>query len=391
MRFGALLLALVPLALAGWDVFCGDMSCPNVGVDITCSRPDHCYLAGGYSSSMMGVYETNDFVNWEESIMKGFTPMVMTIAASTAGPVAAGGMGAGNYSAILAAVDGKTFYNAKVPDVISGQDIKAIRNNATSASRAAFAFVGSNFLTGVDSLYLSNDGARSFARVELGSRNLARYGAYPTESTFFITLGTWPTSVKQRAADTLNHCLRKSQHICVPAGDLTMAQVRAHNAAVTSANGGYVGQILRSSNGGKTFETMFSTNEYYFNDIACSSATTCIAVGENLHTSMIMRTEDAGATWTEVFRQESQILTSLFRIRLAADGKTAFAAGGNADNTGLQGFIYGSTDGGRTWAVAHKQPGVAIFLGLSISDDGTYGAAIGSTDRQTTYVLRYSA
>lgn len=393
MRYiAAVIVALLPLAFAGWEAF---DTCPNIAMDITCSRPDHCYLVGGYSNTPFGVYESTDFQTWDLADMKGFSPMIMSVDASPAGPVAAGGMGVGNYSAILASNDGKTFYNARMPMAV-GQDIKAIRNNATSPARAAFAFVANTMLDNSDNLFFSNDGARSFTGIKLPGQ-YARYGSYPSDKLFFITQGTWPSSAKQLAADTLNHCLRKSQHICVPAGDLSFAQVRAHNERLASPrNDAYIGNILRSTDGGRTFEEVYSTNEYYFNDISCSLAggrgeAVCLAVGEGATASQIYRSEDSGRTWTAVFSQSSTIMSSLFKVRFAGNGKTAFASGGNFDKDGLNGYVYGSTDGGRTWSVSYKQANVGMFVGLFISEDASYGAAVGITREQTAWAVRYTA
>jgi photosystem II stability/assembly factor-like uncharacterized protein len=395
MRFAALLLALVPLAFAGWTAFCGDMSCPNVAIDITCSHADKCYLAGGYSNTPMSVYTSSDYANWELANVKGFTAMLMSIAAHPAGSVAAGGFGGGNYSAILASYDGETFYNSKIASIIVGQDLKAIRNNATDPSQAALAFVANVLSTGKDAIYFTTNGGESFAPValpeDLHALAGARYGAYPSANTWYVTAGTWPTSRKTLAADTLNHCLRVTEKFCQPAADLSAADVRAFNQRRTGHNGGYVGAIAKTTNMGKSWEIVYETNELYFNDISCSDIATCVAVGESASSSGIYRTVNGGKTWDQVFEQQSSIMSSLFKIRFLADGKTAYAIGGNADAKTVNGIIYVSRDGGASWKIDHKEPGVGMFVGLSMSDDGTFGGAIGITMDQTSLIMKYSA
>jgi photosystem II stability/assembly factor-like uncharacterized protein len=63
------------------------------------------------------------------------------------------------------------------------------------------------------------------------------------------------------------------------------------------------------------------------------------------------------------------LLTNFHAVALGADGKTAWAAGGN-------GMLYCSTDGGASWTWVDA-PGTGALLGLYFNDDLTRGWAVG--------------
>ena len=68
---------------------------------------------------------------------------------------------------------------------------------------------------------------------------------------------------------------------------------------------GWWGTISKTTDGGQTWETVFQsapTDTYYFNSIACSSETHCVAVAEGANyvdDCKAFVTFDGGETWTE--------------------------------------------------------------------------------------------
>jgi hypothetical protein len=115
--------------------------------------------------------------------------------------------------------------------------------------------------------------------------------------------------------------------ICSPAGKIDEASLRAGDAACgtgasckaiqstgictyddgpapgpspgPSGNNTFAGAIFKTSDGGKTFTTLFhNEGEYYFNGIHCASETHCLAVAEGDTGTHIFVTHD-GMNFTE--------------------------------------------------------------------------------------------
>ena len=65
---------------------------------------------------------------------------------------------------------------------------------------------------------------------------------------------------------------------------------------------GYEGIIAKTTDGGKTFQTVYAdSSRFYFNGIDCSSVTHCWAVAEGPEGGWILATTDGGNTWTEQY------------------------------------------------------------------------------------------
>ena len=107
---------------------------------------------------------------------------------------------------------------------------------------------------------------------------IARYASFPTDTTWFVAAGEFPSSnqteglVRPRRSSFLN-------------ADGTYPKTFGKQAMAPAAvgdNNGYKAQIAKSTDGGATWTSLWGQNgTIYMNGIDCTSETHCCAVGES--------------------------------------------------------------------------------------------------------------
>lgn len=125
--------------------------------------------------------------------------------------------------------------------------------------------------------------------------------------------------------------------------------------------GGGVGRIVRSTNGGKTWQIQHSVSGAYMESVEALDAQTAIALGNvPLGPRFALRTTDAGMSWQDVSPSQAVLMDSDF-----VDGSTGWVVGGR---------IHKTTDGGSTW-VQQLAPAELLY---SVSfADAQHGWAVG--------------
>jgi hypothetical protein len=179
-----------------------------------------------------------------------------------------------------------------------------------------------------------------------------RYGAFPSDDTWFVSCGIWGDSP---AAGQLSARVRSGTGgILETSLDLPRARGKAADAAT-----GWFGTVEKTTDGGKTFKTVFSTdlqNDYlYFNNIACGSELNCVVVAEGDgadggYLTAAYATNDGGATWAQTHTSTTD--ASLMAAAYVSGSDSEVWIGGVVKNRGaLSGQFYHSTDAGMTWAL----------------------------------------
>jgi photosystem II stability/assembly factor-like uncharacterized protein len=188
-------------------------------------------------------------------------------------------------------------------------------------------------------------------------------------------------------------------------------------AAVSS-----VAQILKTTNGGQTWLLQPSGTANALNGVACTSATTCVAVGA----SGTARITTDGSTWSAGTTGTTQALNGVVctsptaclavgaagTVIASADGGATWSSKTSGTTVALNaiacpaGACYAtgavssgaavllkSTDGGATWtpqasSTANPLSGIACVDSSNCFADGTYGTVVGTTDGGATWTAR---
>jgi hypothetical protein len=158
---------------------------------------------------------------------------------------------------------------------------------------------------------------------------------------------------------------------------------------------GYSAFITKSTDGGKTWTTVFSdTTVYYFNEISCWTPTLCVAVAEGFSENAgvrIFRTTD-GDTWKEVFAAASNDVNAYSFMSVEFASATDVWVGGSNQGSTQEALMFHSKDGGATWVkFMHGIPNIMEVTGLSfvMSSNGATGFASALTVGQTATILRF--
>lgn len=252
-------------------------------------------------------------------------------------------------------------------------DIHVISQDIEAISGGGFAAVGQfskGFTGGVNGLAVSFDYVNwelIDTGLEDGSES-ARYGAFPSKITWYVTGGAWPAS--ESLSDS--RVKKVTQKITV---DLNKEQVyyksTAKNLRENVSETGYTGAIAKTTDGGKTWSKVYTTNDFYFNQISCASENVCVGVGENGSEAYAVLTKDGGATWETAFTVGNAM--SLVGAHMISEDE-AWISGGTQIKRDLVGYYYHTTDGGKTW---EESTGTGYAFDVYFNSEGTgYSATL---------------
>jgi hypothetical protein len=174
--------------------------------------------------------------------------------------------------------DGKTFQAAKGGGG-EGQSVEGFGKNS-------YGIVGA---FGGNGVAVSTDGGATFtahsASSALDNQHPARYGAYPSDTTWYVSAGAWPTnpnSMSDEESLLLHHLnervqIRKDRKT----GEIYHKYLELDQLGSPNNITQYTSAIAKTTDGGKTFTKVFEQDgSFYFNGIHCSSEDHCIAVAE---------------------------------------------------------------------------------------------------------------
>jgi len=202
--------------------------------------------------------------------------MVMGVAASTTPSVdvVTTGLASTSYS-----IDGNHFLSSALGPFISQSVVAYSGGRVVLASGAA--------------VYVSTNGGKSFSHKAVPAPVLqtpGRYAAAPSANVLYLTAGTWPAHTAATASEVqLTSQLRFVNRTFAIGG---ASRLGLETGAADESGGvfpppgrdppaGYAAQILKSSDGGATWTSLFlDTGAFYFNGIDCFDETHCVAVGE---------------------------------------------------------------------------------------------------------------
>jgi photosystem II stability/assembly factor-like uncharacterized protein len=370
--------------------------CPiSLLTGISCASTKECFVSGGPPDNSMSVYRSYDehFRNTERETVNESLPidMLLTMATESASSSLVGGVGIG-VGGTWYSKDGKTYEESK-------HEFGVLQTQAAySLGKGHFAFVGQgDKQLGKDGgVGYSTDGGVTFASfgvldtLKVPTGAFARYGSFPSPTTWYITGGAWPGVMKQREVGSdlfyLTHNLRMNRK-------MNKLELVRKSSGKQQNNGddpnGYSAVIAKTTDGGKTWELQFNdTGRFYFNEIDCATEEICMAVAEGYSTdgstdpgAHILKTTDGGKKWNEMYVFGASTGGGGMDVKMLSETEAWVAV---SDSSG--GYILHTTDGGKTFKEGTPLKGIGAVMQMSFINPTTaYAAAI--TRAQDSTVL----
>lgn len=184
----------------------------------------------------------------------------------------------------------------------------------------------------------------------------ARYGSFPSESTWYVSQGMWDTSedTEYYAASAHVKYSKRTGAIKLTSGLSEGKWPLADSNSTTNWWGG----VSKTTDGGKTWKQVLRTSptkDYiYFNQISCSNTLNCVVVGEGMEgpdgpqKTVAYTTFDGGETWETTLSGTNDVSMGAVTFVTATE---AWLAGVGVNGRNVQGQFYHSTDSGKTWAM----------------------------------------
>ena len=393
--------------------------CPTVMIAIGCSNTTHCYIPGGQDGVGFGVMEFDGQSGGKFTPMPMPSKPMMLMAIGMGGDVgsprgAVGGMGFGNGLQYLK--NGHTWEVANTTDAPLFYPTQCIR--ASTDGRRVITVMADNLDGDQPILLYSTNGGQNFTTHRVNVPLLTpttglRYAAIPSEDVWYVTAGTWPSTVASAGGNNVFASPKEARRNGVSPNDAfalsdRLALVRdaktntlkyqlrdvvADRAArppvpKAGAKGtpGYTAQILRTTDGGKTFKSVFEDlDNFYFNGIECTDVKTCYAVGAGDDGVYIYATKDGGDSWRVAYEMPATATEAFSLMSIAVTEGTVIAAGGGKSGAGYESFTVTSDDG-INWSRQEGLPGIGDIAAMSLLPGG-YGFGTAVTVYQASTVL----
>lgn len=231
------------------------------------------------------------------------------------------------------------------------------------------------FLTSKNGVGVSTDGGHTFTAYDAQLKTDARYGSFPSATTWFVSAGSWPGEGDDDKSGSNDDPFPSNDNTFEAEGELvkqvtrrvslrkgTDGVVRPHVARAprASANETFEAELSMTTDGGKTWNQLFYSTEFYFNGGDCASETDCCFAGEadqgSAPGARIYCTTDAGKTWTKNYFQAG---AQYSLIDLRYDGQGYWAVGGIESALSMDSTFLYSADG-KTWTAATGPKGMYV-------------------------------
>jgi len=341
------------------------------------------YAGGGTSNSGAQIIKTTDSgVTWDVIPAKQAFNIFLDVAVASEQSAVVSGVIEQEHT-----VDGKSFIGGG-PYLCPAEDIGILPDSKE------FALVGE--CANGNEVALSQRGAVYTAKpiptsILNQTFQLVRFGAFPSEKTWYVSAGTFPTTPSPSPMKGNKNSTHKrvTHRVTVSEKDYSFEDhtndVPPVDCSVDPTNC-FSGAIVKTTDGGdtwtKVWENVNTGDNIYNNGIHCISETHCVAAMEGLK-SQIMVTRDGGRTW-KVTHEADDPASSLIAVRML-DENEVWVSGGEMKNS-FAGEFWHSLDGGDTWTVESIR-GLYIFSFDMVSRQSGYAVAL--TQASGVSLLKY--
>eukprot|EP01059_Diplonema_ambulator_P013222 TRINITY_DN23745_c0_g1_i1.p1 TRINITY_DN23745_c0_g1~~TRINITY_DN23745_c0_g1_i1.p1 ORF type:complete len:517 (+),score=154.24 TRINITY_DN23745_c0_g1_i1:46-1596(+) len=391
-----MLLAMAGTSAAQWiDLFAPPFaSAPlEMILGISCASEEACYITGGNSNTLFGIYKSHDahFQDVERLQIGSPEPAIflLSIAMQNQFEGVAGGVELG-IGGTYYTFNGKFFNETLEVGVVTTQAIYSLGHQT-------YAMVGQDNAHAGPAI--SRDGGITFKGhwwpKDFAPNAPPRYGAFPSNTTWYITGGEWPQApTPPPSAGTADDLFPLTSRVSFNrrTGKYVTRERKIADGVATPPPGymgNYTAVIAKTTDGGATWERSFyNTGNYYLNQISCASETVCMAVGEGFSDDgsdapgvHILKTED-GKTWNEIYVFGAATAGSAVAIQMVSATEAWVAA---TEHTGAA--MLHTTDGGKTWEAPQEDlKYIGDIMAMSFINDKT-AYAVAVTEFQDSTIM----
>lgn len=229
-----------------------------------------------------------------------------------------------------------------------------------------------------EGLLRTTDGGQSWSAHDWNKPEAARFVHFVDEKHGWMSGGHWPSS--SVAAGGISWKPTRNFPIAIP----LPAELQGRPQAEADDYGCLIG---RTSDGGQTFETVFTSNQYYPNHIEFVNRNEGWFVAEGEVNTSIMHTTDGGSTWTKQPHPLEADLVSLTDVHMfnRREGWVLGWGGGPLGNPRLR-FMH-TFDGGESWQADPFETNIGP-LHMSWVDESS-GFTVGGNNFNVTKVVAY--
>jgi len=229
-------------------------------------------------------------------------------------------------------------------------------------------------------------------------QTIARYGAFPSATTWYVSAGQWPGGAGSAEANNgdssvITRQMTKRLHYHYNK-DTAKYSHSFHTGEFDTPENSFQwqAQIVKTTDGGKTWNTMFyNHSHYYFNQISCGTELNCVAAAESdSKTSAgvwLFTTSDGGSTWSNTMYMAGNTY-SVVATEFVSETEV-WAGGAEMGQIGPKfAYFWHSTDSGSTWTLVDNVKGV-YPIATSFADPA-HGFAVGPNFEDQSSFLSYS-
>jgi len=342
-----------------WVIDSSTHSTTLVGVGAGNATNISAVVAGSQNGvgSFVGLY---DGINWvSKSLNSG---LLLDAAITSKGVVAATSL----FAVFISTDNGENYVKSSV---IKGTSQSA---NVFGTNLDQLALVGSFEVkdaaispipTLVYGVATSLDSGTTFSISSSVPDGYTRYGAFPSETTWYVSCGTWgsdPATAPATSDEISSKYITSRMEYRVHDGQLyynfSNNRQKKGNQVLNDTTTGWFGSVSKTVDGGKTWKRVLSTNlvsDYiYFNGISCSSELNCVVVGEGDDSAggylvVAYTTFDGGATWEQSLSAND---VGLMAAKFVGP-EEVWLLGTKKSGRSLYGQFWRSFDGGKSFRV----------------------------------------
>ena len=384
-------LAFATVASAKWSVV--SPSVATIVADVSFTNETTGYAPAGQNGGGAEILKTTSSGQSWNTVYSGGALMYLAGAATGQSVVVAGPL------TLKYSVNGGRTFN----DSAQHSGFLGASQSVSAVDNSFFGAAGSG-LGGGNGVAVSSNGGKDFTFFNITAlKTESRYVSMVSKDVWYISAGEWPEQSRKELVENLfgmqvHHRLSSRLAIAGYDQDASNARVVVFPLTTDSNNanddGGaseWQAQIVKTTDGGKTFESVFwDEGNFYFNQISCADEDNCCAVGESdagpAPGVRIHCTNDGGKNWKRTFFTGEADLSVMAVEFVTSD--IVWAAGGRLSSTNFEGFFWQSTDGGNTWS-NETVPGV-YGNHMSFPSESVGYASSFDRDSQSS-ILQYTA